>query len=111
VVPNIIQETATHSIMLSLVGVGMGIGFVEYSEHRSQSSSVVLRKVSDLNVSFKMRLFWRKSDESVALSRFLDAMSLPPDQPLSPASVVARTALAVPAGQRPLVSDRRGADK
>jgi len=32
-----------------------------------QSSSVVLRKVSDLNVSFKIRLCWRKSDESVAL--------------------------------------------
>ena len=74
VVPNVIQETATHSILLSLVAVGMGIGFVEYSEHRVQSASVVLREVSDLGVSFKIRLFWRKSDESVALSRFLDAM-------------------------------------
>lgn len=111
VVPNIIQETATHSIMLSLVGVGMGIGFVEYSEHRSQSSSVVLRKVSDLNVSFKMRLFWRKSDESVALSRFLHALSLPADQPLSPAAVVSHIAPSAPAGQRPSVSDRHGAGK
>jgi hypothetical protein len=34
----------------------------------------VLRKVSDLDVSFKIRLFWRKSDESGALSRFLEAM-------------------------------------
>jgi LysR family transcriptional regulator, benzoate and cis,cis-muconate-responsive activator of ben and cat genes len=76
VVPNVIQETATHSILLSLVAVGMGIGFVEYSEHRVQSSSVVLRKVSDLDVSFKIRVCWRKSDKSVALSRFLDAMAL-----------------------------------
>jgi LysR family transcriptional regulator, benzoate and cis,cis-muconate-responsive activator of ben and cat genes len=94
VVPHVIQETATHSILLSLVAVGMGIGFVEFSEHRIQSSSVVLRKVSDLNVSFKMRVYWRKSDESVALSRFLDAMSLP-----APSS--ARTTLAAPADQRP----------
>jgi DNA-binding transcriptional LysR family regulator len=79
VVPNVIQETATHSILLSLVAVGMGIGFVEYSEHRVQSSSVVLRKVADLNVAFKIRVCWRKSDESVALKRFLDAMS-PPGQ-------------------------------
>lgn len=93
VVPNVIQETATHSILLSLVAVGMGVGFVEYSEHRVQSSSVVLRKVSDLNVSFKIHLFWRKSDESVALRRFLDAMALP-----APSSV--RTAPAIPADQR-----------
>jgi DNA-binding transcriptional LysR family regulator len=77
VVPNVIQETATHSILLSLVAVGMGIGFVEFSEHRVQSSSVVLRKVADLNVSFKIHVCWRKSDESVALKRFLDAMVLP----------------------------------
>jgi DNA-binding transcriptional LysR family regulator len=76
VVPNVVQETATHSIMLSLVAVGMGIGFVEYSEQRVQSSSVVFRRVLDLNVSFKLRLFWRRSDESVALGRFLEAMSL-----------------------------------
>jgi DNA-binding transcriptional LysR family regulator len=94
VVPNVIQETATHSILLSLVAVGMGIGFVEYSEHRVQSSSVVLRKVSDLNVAFKIRVCWRKSDESVALKRFLDAMSLP-GQPS------ARTAPAAPADRKP----------
>lgn len=93
VVPKVIQETPTHSMLLSLVAVGMGIGFVEYSEHRYQSSSVVLRKVSDLNVAFKMRLYWRKSDESVALSRFLDAMALP----LKPS---VRTSLAAPADQR-----------
>src|SRR3569833_1150375 len=65
VLPNVIQETATHSILLSLVAVGMGIGFVEFSEHRVQSSSVVLRKVSDLNVSFRIRVCWRMSDESM----------------------------------------------
>jgi DNA-binding transcriptional LysR family regulator len=89
VVPNVIQETATHSILLSLVAVGMGIGFVEYSEHRVQSSSVVLRKVADLNVAFKIRVCWRKSDESVALKRFLDAMSLP-GQPAARTAPAAR---------------------
>jgi DNA-binding transcriptional LysR family regulator len=94
VVPNVIQETATHSILLSLVAVGMGIGFIEFSEHRVQSSSVVLRKVSDLNVSFRIRVCWRKSDESVALSRFLDAMAVPVQS-------AARTSPAAPAGQKP----------
>jgi LysR family transcriptional regulator, benzoate and cis,cis-muconate-responsive activator of ben and cat genes len=104
VVPNVIQETATHSILLSLVAVGMGIGFVEYSEHRVQSSSVVLRKVSDLNVSFKIRVCWRKSDESVALSRFLDAMGLPGQSP-------GRTSPAAPVGQLLSASGTRGVDK
>ncbi len=94
VVPKVVQETATHSILLSLVAVGMGIGFVEYSEHRFQSSSVLLRKIVDLNVSFKIRLFWRRSDESVALSRFLDAMALPTES-------AGHTSPVVPAGQRP----------
>lgn len=75
VVPNVVQETATHTILLSLVAVGMGIGFVEHSEDRYRSDSIVLRKVSDLDVSFNIRLFWRRSDESLALARFLEAMS------------------------------------
>jgi len=98
VVPKVIQETATHSILLSLVAVGMGIGFVEFSEHRIQSGNIVLRKVSDLNVSFKIRLFWRKSDESMALLRFLDAMVLPGTRP-GPTS--ARTTPAARTDQRP----------
>jgi len=104
VVPKVVQETATHSILLSLVAVGMGIGFVEYSEHRFQSSSVLLKQVVDLNVSFKIRLFWRRSDESVALNRFLNAMALPEES-------AARTSPAAPAGLRPRASDRRGAGR
>jgi DNA-binding transcriptional LysR family regulator len=116
VVPNIIQETATHSILLSLVGVGMGIGFVEYSEHRCQSSSVVLRPVVDLNVSFKIRVFWRTSDESVALRRFLDAMSRPvepasPPPARAPGKAAARTSPAVAADQKLRASDRPAADR
>lgn len=112
VVPNIIQETATHSILLSLVAVGMGIGFVEFSEHRVQSSTVVLRQVVDLNVSFKMRLLWRKSDESVALSRFLDAMSLPNSAAADPpGKSSARTLPGAPADRRLAASDKHVADK
>jgi DNA-binding transcriptional LysR family regulator len=116
IVPNIIQETATHSILLSLVGVGMGIGFVEYSEHRCQSSSVVLRPVVDLNVSFKIRVYWRKSDESVALARFLEAMARPveranPAAAHPPTKAAVRTAPAAAADPRHRVSDTRVADR
>lgn len=71
--PNIIQEAATHSILLSLVAVGMGIGFTENSPH-AQSKSVLLRRVRDMDLKFAIHLLWRKSDVSPALKRFVDAM-------------------------------------
>jgi DNA-binding transcriptional LysR family regulator len=71
--PNIIQETATHSILLSLVSAGMGIGFTENSPHE-QSESVILRRVSDLDINFAIDLMWRRSDSSRAVQRFVEAM-------------------------------------
>lgn len=71
--PNIIQETATHTILLSLVAVGMGIGFTEYSEDGS-SPNVVLRHVDDLDLSFRLHLLWRRSDTSLAVERFVAAI-------------------------------------
>lgn len=71
--PNIIQETATHSILLSLVAVGMGIGFTENSPH-AETESVLLRRVRDLGLKFGIHLLWRKSDASPAVQRFVEAM-------------------------------------
>lgn len=75
VTPEIVQETATNSILLSLVAAGMGVGFVEYSENRYQSGNIILRKVEDLGISFNIRILWRKSDNSSALDLFLEAMA------------------------------------
>ena len=71
--PNVIQETATHSILLSLVGVGMGVGFTEHTIE-STAQGVVQRHVADLDVAFRLHLLWRKSDPSPAASRFIEAM-------------------------------------
>jgi DNA-binding transcriptional LysR family regulator len=71
--PNIIQEIATHSILLSLVAVGMGVGFTEYSND-AQPESVLFRPVKDLDISFRVHLLWRKSDSSPAVMRFVEAM-------------------------------------
>ncbi len=71
--PNIIQETATHTILLSLVAVGMGIGFTEYSSG-GPADSVVQRRVEDFGVSFRVHLLWRSSDPSPAVLRFVEAM-------------------------------------
>lgn len=72
--PNIIQETATHSILMSLVSVGMGIGFTENSP-QAQTDNVLLRPVRDLGLKFAIQLLWRKSDASPAVRRFVEAMS------------------------------------
>lgn len=69
--PNIIQETATHTILLSLIAVGMGVGF---TEHSSDAPSVVQRHIEDLDVAFRLHLLWRRSDASPAVLRFVDAM-------------------------------------
>ena len=75
VTPEIVQETATNSILLSLVAAGMGLGFVEFSENRYQSGNIILRKVDDLGVSFNIRMLWRISDNSSALELFRKAMA------------------------------------
>lgn len=71
--PNIVQETATDSILLSLVAVGMGIGFTQKTGGVPRQG-VVLREVEDLDVSFRLHLAWRKSDPSPAVLRFVNAM-------------------------------------
>lgn len=71
--PNIIQETSTDSILLSLVAVGMGLGFTQQT-HQAPRQGVILREVEDLDVSFRLHLVWRKSDPSAAVLRFVNAM-------------------------------------
>jgi len=71
--PNIIQETATHTILLSLIAVGMGVGFTEHWND-TMWESVVQRHVEDLDVAFRLHLLWRRSDASPAAIRFVEAM-------------------------------------
>lgn len=71
--PNIVQETATDSILLSLVAVGMGVGFTQQTRQVPRQG-VLLREVEDLDVSFRLHLVWRKSDPSPAVLRFISAM-------------------------------------
>lgn len=84
--PHIVQETATHSILLSLVSVGMGLGFITSSANLYQSSNVVLRPIRDLNLLFPIHMLWRKADPSPALARLVDVLSAPIDGGVQPAS-------------------------
>ena len=94
VMPRIVQECTTNSILLSLVAVGMGIGFVTASPPLSSFHNIRLVPISDLGLHFDVLLVWRASDRSAALGRFLDRMAgkasdggpapAPPAPPVTP---------------------------
>lgn len=72
--PRIVQECTTNSILLSLVGVGMGVGFVTTSGPLSPVHNIRLVPISDLGLKFQVLMVWRERDGSAALRRFVDMM-------------------------------------
>ena len=78
--PRIVQEVATHTILLSLISAGMGVGFIT-TPMDIPSSRVVMRPITDLDMSFRVNLLWRKADPSPALQRFIEAIAEEPDLP------------------------------
>jgi DNA-binding transcriptional LysR family regulator len=73
--PRIVQECTTNSILLSLVAVGMGIGFVTATPDAGPTGNIVLVPIEDLGLTFEVLLVWRKRDPSPALKRFISAMA------------------------------------
>jgi DNA-binding transcriptional LysR family regulator len=72
--PRIVQECTTNSVLLSLVAVGMGVGFVTASSQMSPTHNIRLVPISDLDLKFEVLLVWRERDRSAALRRFIDMM-------------------------------------
>ena len=72
--PRIVQECTTNSVLLSLVAVGMGVGFVTASSRLSPTHNIQLVPISDLGLRFEVLLVWRERDRSAALRRFVDMM-------------------------------------
>lgn len=72
--PHIVQECTTNSVLLSLVAVGMGVGFVTGSNHLSPTHHIKLVPISDLGLRFEVLLVWRARDRSAALQRFIGMM-------------------------------------
>ncbi|MES2043349.1 MAG: LysR family transcriptional regulator [Pseudomonadota bacterium] len=72
--PRIVQECTTNSVLLSLVAVGMGVGFVTASTQLSLAQNIRLVPISDLGLRFEVLLVWRARDRSAALQRFIDTM-------------------------------------
>jgi DNA-binding transcriptional LysR family regulator len=74
-VPRIVQECTTNSILLSLVAVGMGIGFVTVTGPLPSAQNIVLVPISDLALELQVVLVWRRRDRSEALRHFVETMS------------------------------------
>jgi DNA-binding transcriptional LysR family regulator len=73
--PRIVQECTTNSILLSLVAVGMGVGFVTVTRPLPSAPNIRLLPITDLNLTFEVLLVWRNRDRSAALQRFVQVMT------------------------------------
>jgi hypothetical protein len=70
-----VQECTTNSILLSLVAVGMGVGFVTSSTTQSPAHNIRLVPIADLGLKFDVLMVWRSRDSSAALRRFIEMMA------------------------------------
>jgi DNA-binding transcriptional LysR family regulator len=70
-VPKIAQEVVGISHILSLVSVGIGLGFVPSSAKWRPQEGIVLRQVCDLDLLYRVDLAWRADNSSPALQQFV----------------------------------------
>ncbi|WP_272910945.1 LysR substrate-binding domain-containing protein [Falsiroseomonas oryziterrae] len=70
-VPRVVQEGATDSVMLSLVSAGVGVSLVNGVARWRCPDGVVLREVEGLDLPLHLDLCWREGAVGPALARFL----------------------------------------
>lgn len=70
--PRVVQKVQEEAMLLNLVSVGMGVGFVIDSGYRP--SGVVVRKVSDIAAPQQFCLAWRSDNHRADLERLIDTV-------------------------------------
>jgi DNA-binding transcriptional LysR family regulator len=73
--PRIVQEASTLAILLSLVELAAGVGFITITSAPPVMRAVVLKPVADLSLDYRIELAWRRDNRSAALERFKDVVS------------------------------------
>ena len=68
--PRIVQESASETIVLSLVQCRVGVAFVNSASRWRRPPDVTLLPVSDLNLKLPFALMWRKNNNSSLLGKF-----------------------------------------
>jgi DNA-binding transcriptional LysR family regulator len=72
--PRIVQEAAGWHTLASLVGAGVGVGFVPRSIAEFQQHGVVYRAVRELGVQMSLAAVWRRAERSPVRERFVTAL-------------------------------------
>ena len=71
-VPRIVQEVTNSATVLSLIAVGLGVGFVPGAMRWRLQQGVILKPVKDLRVPYRTDIAWRQDADSPLLSRFVE---------------------------------------
>lgn len=69
--PSIVQESASETIVLSLVQCRVGVAFVNSASRWRRPPGVTLLPVSDLNLKLPFALMWRNNNNSPLLAKFI----------------------------------------
>ena len=72
--PRVVQEAAGWHTLASLVGAGVGVGFVPRSLTRFQQHGVSYRTVRDLGVDMALSAVWKSGEKSAVRERFVTAL-------------------------------------
>ena len=68
--PHIVQEADDAEALLSLVSVGLGIGFVHPTQ-RAPLSDLVYKEIPDLSLVWPLYMAWRRGDAAPATAAFI----------------------------------------
>jgi DNA-binding transcriptional LysR family regulator len=70
--PRIVQEVSPGTIVLCLVSIGMGLGFVVSEMPWRQPRGIVRRRIEDLAVSLDLHLVWHREKSPTVAAHFIE---------------------------------------
>ncbi len=73
--PNIMTEVRSAEAVLSMVAIGLAVGFVDSHEVGSEPNSVVIRPLADFSVAFPLSLAWNPERTTPALQNFITVLT------------------------------------
>jgi len=76
--PDVVQEVGDDFTLLSLISVGMGVGFVYASMRRWAPEIIEFHAVTDLKLGFDLDLMWMRDNINPALQEFLTFVNRSP---------------------------------
>jgi DNA-binding transcriptional LysR family regulator len=72
--PHIIREATSSAVVLTMVALGLGIGFVAASMRSRTPARVILRTVQNMSVLFDLTLVWRRDNHNPSTERFVSTV-------------------------------------